>query len=193
MATALLVVNMQMHMAVRTAAGRPRCNPDAEHHVATLLSLFRSRGLPVFHVFHTDNDPSSLYRRGLHEAEPMPCATPVADEGVFWKSGSSGFARTGLDPAMRRKGINRIVMIGAVAAYCITSTARAGYDLGFEMILPGEALLGFDVPAHDGGRIDADTVLRVTLATLGSDFAKVVRVDQVAGLIQGAFPANASS
>jgi nicotinamidase-related amidase len=183
MTTALLVVDMQMHMAIRTAAGRPRCNPDAEHHVASMLALFRAKGLPVFHVFHTDTDLTSSYRRGLHEAEPMPCAVPIAGEEVFWKSGSSGFARTGLDPALRRKGIKRIVMVGAVAAYCITSTARAGFDLGFDIILPGDALLGFDLPAHDGGRIDADTALRVTLATLGSDFARVMQVAHVAEML----------
>jgi nicotinamidase-related amidase len=183
MATALLVIDMQMHMAVRTAAGRPRCNPDAEHHVASMLALFRAKGLPVFHVFHTDSDPASLYRKGLPEAEPMPCAVPIAGEEVLWKSGSSGFARTGLDPALRRKGIKRIVIVGAVAAYCITSTARAGYDLGFDIVLPGDALLGFDLPAHDGGRIDPETALRVTLATLGSDFAQVVPVAHIAGML----------
>ena len=82
MTTALLVIDMQMHMADRTAAGRPRCNPDAETHVASLI-----------------------------------------------------------------------------------------------------ALLGFDLPAHDGGRIDPETALRVTLATLGSDFARVVTTSQVAGLL----------
>ena len=183
MTTALLVIDMQMHMADRTAAGRPRCNPDAETHVAKLLSLFRARDLPVFHVFHSDVEPTSQFRKGLHEAEPMPCAAPIVGEEVFWKSGSSGFARTGLDPAMRRRGIKRIVMIGGVAAYCITSTVRAGFDLGFDIVLPGDALLGFDLPAHDGGRIDPDTALRVTLATLGSDFAQVVRTDQVAEMV----------
>ena len=183
MATALLVIDMQMHMADRTASGRPRCNPDAESHVASVLALFRGKGLPVFHVMHHDLDPASSFQKGKHEAEPMPCAQPIAGEGVFWKSGSSGFARTGLDPAMRRRGIKRIVMIGGVAADCITSTVRAGFDLGFDIVLPGDALLGFDLPAHDGGRLDPDTALRVTLATLGSDFAQVVRADQVAEMV----------
>lgn len=51
------------------------------------------------------------------------------------------------------------------------------------MILPGDALIGFDLPAHDGGRIDAETVLRVTLSLLGADFARLVTADQVAGLV----------
>ena len=183
METALLVIDMQMHMADRTASGRPRCNPDAEIHVASLLALFRAKGLPVFHVLHHDLDPESDFQKGKHEAEPMPCAVPIDGEAVFWKTGSSGFSGTGLDAALRRANITRIVLIGAVAAYCITSTTRAGHDLGFDIVLPGDALLGFDLPAHGGGRIDAETALQVTLATLGSDFARVVRSDQVASMV----------
>ena len=183
MTTALLVIDMQMHMADRTAAGRPRANPAAELHVAALLALFRRESRPVFHVLHHDTDPTSPFRQGLHEAEPMPCAVPLDGEPVFWKTGSSGFSGTGLDAALRRAGVTRIVLVGAVAAYCITSTTRAGSDLGFDIVLPGDALLGFDLPGHDGGRIDPETALRVTLATLGSDFALVVATDQVAGLL----------
>ena len=183
MTTALLVIDMQMHMADRTAAGRPRCNPYAEVHVASLLALFRGQNRPVFHVLHHDTDPDSPFRQGLHEAEPMPCAVPMTGEVVFWKTGSSGFSGTGLDAALRRAGITRIVLVGAVAAYCITSTTRAGSDLGFDIVLPGDALLGFDLPGHDGSRIDPETALRVTLATLGSDFAQLVTTEQVAALL----------
>lgn len=183
MATALLVIDMQMGMAHRTAQGRPRANPQAESHVANLLALFRAKGLPVVHVLHDDPDPASPFRRGDEGAEPMPCAQPQDGEAVVWKSTSSAFADTGLDALLRRQGIDRLVLVGAVAAFCVTSTTRAGSDLGFQIILPGDALIGFDIPAHDGGRIDADTVLRVTLSLLGADFAQLVTTDQVAALI----------
>lgn len=183
MTTALLVIDMQMGMAHRTAQGRPRANPQAETHVASLLALFRAKGLPVVHVLHDDPDPASPFRRGAEGAEPMPCAQPQEGEAVVWKSTSSAFAGTGLDALLRRRGVDRIVLVGAVAAFCVTSTTRAGSDLGFQIILPGDALIGFDIPAHDGGRIDADTVLRVTLSLLGADFAQLVSTDQVAALI----------
>ncbi len=183
MTTALLVIDMQMGMAHRTASGRPRANPEAETHVASLLALFRAKGLPVVHVLHDDPDPASPFRRGAEGAEPMPCAMPLEGEAVVWKSTSSAFAGTGLDALLRRQGIDRIVLVGAVAAFCVTSTTRAGSDLGFQIILPGDALIGFDIPAYDGGRIDAETVLRVTLSLLGADFAQLVTTDQVAALL----------
>lgn len=181
MGTALLCIDMQMGMADRIAAGRPRTNLSAESHVAALMALFRARGLPVVHVLH--DEPGTPFVRDLPGGQPMPCAAPAGDEVVIWKSRSSAFAGTGLDARLRQMGVDRLVVIGAVAAFCVTSTVRAASDLGFSVILPGDALLAFDIPTHDGGRIDPDTVLRVTLSLLGSDFARLVTADQVGELL----------
>lgn len=181
MTTALLCIDMQMGMADRIAAGRPQANPEAEAHVATLLALFRARGLPVVHVLH--DEPETPFQRHLPGGAPMPCALPVAGETVLWKSRSSAFAGTGLEALLRGQGTLRIVVVGAVAAFCVTSTVRAASDLGFQVVLPGDALLAFDIPAHDGGRIGAEEVLRVTLSLLGADFARLVTAGQVEGVL----------
>lgn len=183
MTTALLLIDLQEAMATRTREGRPRANPRAEEHTAALLALFRARGLPVVHVLHDDPDPASPFAKGTASGAPMACAAPLPGETVLWKHGSSAFHGTGLEAHLRSHGIDRLVLIGAVAAFCVTSTTRWASDLGFKVILPGDALIGFDIAAHDGGRIDADTVLRVTLSLLGADFATLVTADQVAGLL----------
>ena len=95
----------------------------------------------------------------------------------MWKHGSSAFHGTGLDARLRAQGIAELVVAGAVAAFCVTSTVRQASDLGYRVLLPQDALLGFDLPAHDGGRIDAGTVFRVTLSLLGADFATLTTVD----------------
>lgn len=183
MTTALLIIDMQEGMAARTRAGRARANPDAEDNISALLALFRQRGLPVIHVLHDDLNPDSPFRKGTPMGEPMPCAQPAPGETVLWKHGSSAFHGTGLEAHLRKAGIDALVLVGAVAAFCVTSSTRQASDLGFAVILPGDALIGFDIPAHDGGRIDADTVLRVTLSLLGADFARLVTTDQVANIV----------
>jgi nicotinamidase-related amidase len=80
-------------------------------------------------------------------------------------------------------GVERVVVVGAVAAFCVTSTVRSASDLGFAVLLPGDALLAFDLAALDGGRLDARDILRMTLAVLGADFARVLRADEVAAVI----------
>jgi nicotinamidase-related amidase len=180
MSRAVLVIDMQEGMANRIRAGRPTATPDAPDRIATLLSQARAAGLPVIHVLHDDAHPDSPFRKGHPGAEPMRCAVPLAGEAVFWKHGSSAFHGTGLDAHLKANGITELVVTGAVAAFCVTSTVRQASDLGYRVLLPQDALLGFDLPAHDGGQIDADTVFRVTLSLLGADFATLTTVEALA-------------
>jgi nicotinamidase-related amidase len=178
MTTALLVIDMQGFVAARTAAGRERVNPQAEERTADLLALFRARGLPVIHVHH--DEPGSPVTLGQPDGAVLACAAPAPGETVLTKSASSAFTGTGLDALLRGQGIDRIVLTGAVAAFCVTSTTRAASDLGYRVILPQDAVVGFDLPRPDGSRIPAATVLDVTLTLLGADFAQVMPAAQVA-------------
>ena len=174
---ALLVIDMQEGMAERIAQGRTPVHPEAPERIAALVAAFRAAGRPVIHVHH--DEPGTPFAIGLPSGAPMDCAAPVAGEAVLTKGTSSAFAGTGLDALLRKAGVDEFVLTGAVAAFCVTSSTRAASDLGFRVVLPGDALLGFDLPAHDGGRIDAATVHRVTLSLLGADFARLTDTDAV--------------
>lgn len=180
MTRAVLVIDMQEGMADRIRAGRPTATPDAPGRIAALLAGARADGTPVIHVLHDDPNPASPFRKGEPGAEPMPCALPRTGEAVFWKHGSSAFHGTGLDTHLKAQGISELVIAGAVAAFCVTSTVRQASDLGYRVLLPQDALLGFDLPAHDGGQLDAGTVFRVTLSLLGADFATLTTVGDLA-------------
>lgn len=177
---AVLIIDMQEGMADRIRSGRQPANPDAPDRIAVLLSQARTAGVPVIHVHHDDADPASPFRKGQPGGAVMACAAPVAQEVVLWKQRSSAFAGTGLDDHLRGIGVTELVVAGAVAAFCVTSTVRMASDLGYKVLLPQDALLGFDLPGHDGGRIDAATVHRVTLSILGADFARLTTVAELA-------------
>lgn len=180
MTRAVLVIDMQEGMADRIRAGRPTAIPAAPDRIADLLADARARGVPVLHVHHDDPDPASPFRKGQPAGAPMTCAAPLPGEAVLWKHGSSAFHGTGLAALLQGMGVTELVVAGAVAAFCVTSTVRMASDLGFRVLLPQDALLGFDLPAHDGGRIDAATVHRVTLSILGADFAQLTTVAELA-------------
>jgi nicotinamidase-related amidase len=177
---AILIIDMQEGMADRILAGRVPVNRNAPERIATLLADARGKGLLVIHVHHDDPDPASPFRQGTPGGAPMACAVPQPGEAVLWKHASSAFAGTGLDARLRGLGVTELVVAGAVAAFCVTSTVRMASDLGYRVLLPQDALLGFDLPAHDGGRIDAATVHRVTLSLLGADFATLTTVADLA-------------
>lgn len=180
MSRAVLVIDMQEGMADRIRAGRETATPDAPGRIAALLAQARAGGTPVIHVLHDDPNPASPFRKGEPGAEPMPCALPQPGETVLWKHGSSAFHGTGLDAHLKAHGITELVVAGAVVAFCVTSTVRQASDLGYRVLLPQDALLGFDLPAHDGGHLDAATVFRVTLSLLGADFATLTSVADLA-------------
>ena len=180
---ALLIVDMQMEMTNVTAAGRPRANPRAtpsvEQNIAQLLAGFRAANLPVVHVMHDDPRPQSKFRRDLPSGQPMPCAQPLAEEPVFWKTGSSGFVGTGLAEALRARGIGNLVIAGGVAAFCVNSTARSAANLGFQIEVVEDALIAFALPARKGGDLDAEVVLEVTLSALQAGFGTVLPTAEV--------------
>ncbi|OIQ46066.1 MAG: isochorismatase [Roseobacter sp. MedPE-SW] len=176
---ALLVVDMQMEMAHATVAGRPRANPDAEDNVAQLLAAFRGAGLPVLHVMHDDPRPESKFRRDLASGQPMPCAQPLEEEAVIWKTGSSGFVGTGLAELLQDRGITNLVIVGGVAAFCVNSTARSAANLGFDIEVVEDALIAFAMPARKGGDLDAEVVLEVTLSSLQAGFGTVLPTHEV--------------
>ncbi len=180
MRTALLLIDLQQEFARRTAAGAARSAPGAEVVAADLLALFRARGWPVAHVMHDDPRPASSFRRGLPGFSAMDCAAPRAGEPVFVKTTSGAFASTDLAAWARRQGVARFVVVGASLNHCVSSTVRAGFDLGFRMAVVRDGVFGFAVTRADGREIDPETVRDVVLGSLAPVLADVIAADQVA-------------
>lgn len=168
--TALLIIDMQMGMQARLDEGRGVVNPDADAVIARLAAACRAAGVPVIHVRHHDRHPDSPFRAGLPGAAPMPCDIEAPGEAVFCKSTSSAFASTDLAAHLQGLGITRVIVTGAVLGFCVTSAVRWAADLGFAVVLPRDAVLGFDLP-HAG--LSAEEIARVTFGLLGADFAEL--------------------
>ena len=192
MATALLVIDCQMEFARRTAAGIPRSNLGAEAEIASTIALFRAKGLPVLHVHHDDPDPRSGFRLGAPGWAPMPCAVPIAGEPVFVKHGSPAFIGTRLEAHLHQTAVTRLVIIGAAVNYCVASSVTMAANLGFEVLLPQDAVFGFGIAGPDGTTHSPETVLSVTLGTL-ADFARLPSTDDLAALLAKPEPAIGSS
>lgn len=170
---------MQMEMQRRMEAGYDCVNAGAPARVASLAALFRRERKPVVHIGHRDEDAASAFHIDAVGHAAMPCAEAKADEPVFLKTTSSGFALTDLTDYLRMAGITKLVVTGAVAGFCIDSTVRAGADLGFEMTVVRDAVIGFALPA---AKLSARTIFDVTMAQLEADFARVVEAETVDAL-----------
>jgi nicotinamidase-related amidase len=176
MKAALVIIDMQMLMQHRIEAGRDHVNGDAADKITALVTAFRRNGHAVIHIRHQDDDVASPLHPDAPGFQPMVCAEELDDEPVFMKTTSSGFASSGLERYLRAEGITSLIVTGAVASFCISSTVRSGADLGFKMSVVRDAVIGFDLP---GESLSARTIFDVTMAQLKSDFADIVETSTV--------------
>ena len=150
-----------------------RNGPDAERHVAELLSAFRAAGLPVVHVRHDGTAPDSPLRPGRAGNEFKPAADPARGEPVVSKETSGAFAGTALESRLREAGVERPVLVGFTTDRSVSTTARTAADLGFDPYVVADATVAFE-RTFDGTRYAAEQSHRLALAQLSGAYAAVV-------------------
>ncbi|MCA3729094.1 MAG: isochorismatase family protein [Phenylobacterium sp.] len=186
MNSALVIIDMQMVMQERIDSGRDHVNPEAASNIAALVGAFREAGKAVIHVRHQDDELSSPLHPHASGYQPMPCGREFEGEPVFIKKSSSAFATTDLLKYLMAEGVNHLFVTGAVAGFCVNSTVRAGSDLGIDMTVVRDAVLGFDLP---GAKLDARTIFDVSMGLLEADFAtlsdskSVIEAQHLAGSV----------
>jgi nicotinamidase-related amidase len=176
----LLLIDVQH--AFDDPAWGPRNNPECEANVGRLLAHWRERGGTVVFVRHDSVEPSSL----LAPSQPGNAFKPVIEgepDLLVTKEVNSAFLGTPrLEPWLRERGLEAIVVAGIQTNMCCETTARMGGNLGFDVAFALDATCTFDLPDPiNGGRIDADTLARVTAANLHDEFAQVVTTAQLTG------------
>jgi ureidoacrylate peracid hydrolase len=83
------------------------------------------------------------------EAQIVPDVAPVGDEMVFSKSTSSAFIGTNIDRVLGWMGIDTLVMVGVVTNGCVEMTARVAADMGYRVVLVGDACAAHTAFLHE--------------------------------------------
>ena len=157
----------------------PRNNPDAETHIARLLSAWRSAGRPVRHVHHASRSPEGHFHRGAWGHAPKPQAEPRAGEPVHVKAVNSAFIGTELEAALRAEGTDTLVLVGLTTNHCVSTTARMAGNLGFHTYVVEDATATFDRAGLDGRTRPAADVHAAALSDLAGEFATVTSTHEL--------------
>jgi nicotinamidase-related amidase len=106
--------------------------------LSALLGQARAAGVPVIYVQHdgSGNHP-------LHPDKPgwliHPTIAPAAEDLVIRKRHPDAFQDTGLQRALETRGIKHLVVAGIQSEYCVDTTCRRAYSLGYDVILVQDA------------------------------------------------------
>jgi nicotinamidase-related amidase len=142
--------------------------------MAALLSTWRRRGLPVFHVKHNSRNPASPLHPSREGNAFQDWVAPRVGEKIIEKDVNSAFIGTELEAELRRIGVTRVVLVGLTTPHCISTTARMAGNLGFDTFVVSDATAAFEWRSHLGTRLDPEDIHFHALAALHGEFATVV-------------------
>lgn len=155
---------------------------DAESAVsnaALLLSAFRQRSWPVFHVQHIATRPgSTFFLPGTTGAEIHASVHPSAGERIVTKHFPNSFRETALLEALREIDASTLVVAGMMTHMCVDTTVRAASDLGFQCVLAHDACATKNLQ-FAGQSVDAKSVQLAYLASLSGSFAIVRTTEEL--------------
>ena len=171
--TALVVIDTQVGM-FETPDVPPV--PDGERllrNVEGLIHRAREAGVAVIHVRHADG-PGHPLERGTRGWEIHPRVAPAEDEPVVDKETPDSFLRTTLGDELESRGIGRLVLAGMQTEYCVDTTCRRAFSLGYEVTLVADAH-----GTWDEGGLSAAQIVAHHNEVMGNGFAEVVPSEQV--------------
>jgi len=156
--TALVLIDLQRGIAASNT--QPHAAADVIANAAQLAARFRERNALVVLV-NVDPGPNGvLGPRAITDVPRRPLApTPgwadivpelnAAESDVrVTKHQPGAFHATDLDLQLRRRRIDTIVIGGISTNVGVESTARAGYDLGYNFVFVEDAMAARDAELH---------------------------------------------
>jgi nicotinamidase-related amidase len=139
-----------------------------------LIARAKAQETPVIHVVNKGPEGNLLFNDGgIFYAELQEIAATEGDHIVI-KHLPNAFAGTDLQAIIAGTDRRQLIIAGCTTHVCVSATARAALDLGYQTTIVAEATTSRDLFDHRGGRIDAELVKRVALAELRDAFAVVV-------------------
>ena len=143
-----------------------------------LLSLFRKKGWPTFHIQHISINPgATFFLPGTPGADIHESIKPRSNDVLIQKNYPNSFRETDLYESLKASGVQQLVICGAMSHMCIDATTRAATDLGFycTVIHDGCATRNLE---FSGRTIPAEEVHGSFMAALGAAYAKVISSDE---------------
>jgi nicotinamidase-related amidase len=156
--TALVLIDLQRGIVARPAAPHPAA--EVIKRAAKLTEAFRRAGsLVVLVRVHFSADNADRLMQAADAAPPvapvppdfgdiLPEIGPRPGDIIITKRQWGAFYGTELDLQLRRRGIHTLVLGGIATNFGVESTARDGWERGYELVFVEDATSALTADAH---------------------------------------------
>lgn len=170
--TALLVIDVQVGM-FEGPEGPVHGAERLLEKIGTLIHKAREAGTPIVYVQHCEDQGEPL-EKGTPGWEIHPDIAPLLGETVVEKRTPDSFHETTLREALDAKGISRLIVSGLQTEFCVDTTCRRAFSLGYDVILVKDAHSTWDTD-----NISAAQIIAHHNQVLGGWFSDAVEASDV--------------
>jgi nicotinamidase-related amidase len=132
--------------------------------IGGLIARARAAGVPVIYVQHCGAE-GEIDEPGTSAWEIHPAIAPAAGDPVVQKRHPDAFQETTLLQELESRNIKRLVVAGMQTEYCVDTTCRRAYSLGYDVVLAEDAHSTWDTES-----LTAPQIIAHHNATLGGWF-----------------------
>lgn len=132
--------------------------------VGDLIARARARSVPVIYVQHCGAE-GEIDEPGAPAWEIHPAIAPVEGEPVVQKRHPDAFQETTLLQELESRNVERLIVAGMQTEYCVDTTCRRAYGLGYDVTLAKDAHSTWDTE-----HLTAPQIIAHHNATLGGWF-----------------------
>ncbi|MGF1725680.1 cysteine hydrolase family protein [Photobacterium nomapromontoriensis] len=138
-----------------------------------ILQRFRANKQLVVHVQHDNvDDRKPFLQHGTEGQKIHASVAPAADEIVVTKHFPNSFWQTELDAILKRNNISKITLVGMMTHMCVSATARAAMERGYQIAIVSDACATRELE-FEHERLPAETVHKVALSEVAM-FSKLM-------------------
>jgi nicotinamidase-related amidase len=169
--TVLLIVDMQVGNFDESA---PVYEGDALlSNTKALIVQAREAGVPVIYIQHCGPE-GAIDELGEPGWEIHPAIYPVERETIIQKCHPDAFQDTELQNELELGDTKKLVITGIQTEYCVDTTCRRAYSLGYEVVLVQDGH-----GTWDSNHLSAQQIIAHHNETLGGWFAELKETNQI--------------
>lgn len=170
--TALLIIDVQEEMF-----SDPR-NPiyksdELLSKIKNLIEKARVSKIPIIYIQHTEKDEEPM-GKGKPGWEIHHRVSPLNDDKVILKYTPDSFNNTELQEILSSSKISKLLIAGLQTEYCIDTTCRRAFSLGYDTTLVMDAH-----STYNSKTLTAEQIIQHHNSIIGSWFAKLIPCDEI--------------
>lgn len=150
-----------------------------ESNISKLINSANANNVEVIYIQHDDGLDTNL-TVGKSGFEVYKKFSPRTNQKCFIKQFNSSFHKTGLNDYLQSIDARQLIVCGLQTDLCIDATIKSGFDLGYDMLVAGDANSTVD----NQFMLGADSVNYYNKLIWPDRYAKVHSTEELVNLME---------